>query len=286
MNITNNGNETVNITTYLAKPTSHIYQKILGSIEYNPDPSGIEKDRWDQEIAYYSYQLSPHQTKELSWETKAIVYTVRYIIFPWRVQGLIPKNIIENYTRDEANYNINDPFIKKLKNDILGSTKNTYFKSIKLHDYIIKNLNYVMDGKWDDAVTVLKRGNGSCSEYCFAYIALCRAAGIPARYNGGSIYRNEPPHIDTNYHRIVEIYLPYYEWIPVDVTWDDFTFKHYYFGLHINKLFTLTIGGGPSEYLNWSYHYWQDSNPPSDNITVQKSITWLQWKRPFNLLDT
>ncbi|MCD6331566.1 MAG: transglutaminase domain-containing protein [Thermoplasmata archaeon] len=49
--------------------------------------------------------------------------------------------------------------------------------AIKLHDYVIKTLDYAIDGRWDDAPTVLKRGNGSCSEYCFAYIALCRAAG-------------------------------------------------------------------------------------------------------------
>jgi len=44
--------------------------------------------------------------------------------------------------------------------------------AIKLHDYVIKTLDYAID-----APPVLKRGNGSCSEYCFAYIALCRAAG-------------------------------------------------------------------------------------------------------------
>ena len=154
---------------------------------------------------------------------------------------------------------------------------------MKLHRYVINNLDYVRDGRWDDAVTVLSRGNGSCSEYCFAFIALCRAAGIPARYNGGSIYKSPTPHIDTVYHRITEVYLPNYGWVPIDVTWDDALIKHYYFGLHVNRLFTLTIGGGPSKYLNWSYHYWQETTPSSDQIIVNKSITWLNWERPWSL---
>ncbi len=280
MTIENEGNYTVNITTFLAQPCSLDNQEIQGPIRYEPAPDGFATDRWGQTVAYYEYILPPAQNITLSWEANATVYTVRYIIIPWRIRGVIPDDIKENYTADDSLYKINDPYIQEIVNNVVGDTKNLLLKALKLHDYVINHLDYVHDDKWDDALTVLKRGNGSCTEYCFAYIALCRAAGIPARYNGGSLYKKEPPHIDTMYHRIVEIYLPSYGWVPVDVTRDDYTWlRHFCFGLHINELFTLAVGGGSSEYLNWSYHYWQEVTPPSNEILVNKSITWLRWDR-------
>ena len=280
MTVKNAGNATVSITTFLAKPSTHINQELFGEPIYSPDPDGFSTDRWGQTVAYFIYTLEPNESINLTWEANAKVYTVRYILLPWKVKGDIPQNILENYTADDTKYKINDPYIKNIVQDVVGGINNILIKAIKLHDYVIDNLEYSHDGKWDDAVTALKRGNGSCSEYCFAYIALCRAAGIPARYNGGSVYKKEPPHIDTMYHRIVEIYLPSYGWVPMDVTWNDAWLRHFYFGLHINKLFTLTVGGGSSGYLNWSYHFWQNVSPPSDDILVNKSITWLQWERP------
>lgn len=279
MKITNAGDKTVNITTYLAQPETHLNQEIHGQIDYYPNPNGFLTDRWGQKVAYYTYALQPDHNMTLSWQANATVYSVRYFVLPWKIKGEIPEDIKENFTCDESMYKINDPLIQGIVNNVTGKVKNILFKAMLLHNYVIKHLEYVLDHRWDDAVTVLKQGHGSCSEYCYAFIALCRAAGIPARYNGGSIYRKEPPHVDTIYHRIVEIYFPSYGWVPVDVTWDDRHFKYFYIGLHTNKLFTLTIGGGASEYLNWSYHYWQEVEPPYNDIIIDKSVTWLRWDR-------
>lgn len=281
MIVKNNDDKTVNITTYLAKPKSSFYQKIHGDINYNTEPDGFLIDKWGQEVAYYNYQLVPNENISFFWQLNATLYSVRYLLFPWSVRDEIPQDIMENYTCDTANYKINDPFIQDIIDKELKYTHNLLFKSLKLHKYIINNIEYVGDDRWDDAVTVLKRGNGSCSEYCYAFIALCRAAGIPARYNGGTIFKQPAPHVDTRFHRITELYFPNYGWVPIDPTWDDYKLKHYFFGLHVNTLFTLTVGGGPSDYLNWSYHYWQDVLPYSDKISVQKSFTWEKWERPW-----
>ena len=281
MTVTNRGNTTVNITTYLAQPDSYTNQEIQGPITYHSVPDGFATDRWGQTVAYYTYTLSPGHTISFSWQANATAYTVRYMVLPWKVHGVIPEDILEKYTVDDSQYQINDPYIQEIVHDVVGDTKNVLLRVMKLHKYVIDHLEYILDDRWDDAVTVLKRGNGSCSEYCYAFIALCRAAGIPARYNGSTLYKEEPPHIDTIYHRIVEIYFPNYGWVPVDVTWDDYAWlRHFYFGLHFNTLFTLTVGGGSSEYLNWSYTSWQDVSPPSEDIFVNESYTWLKWERP------
>jgi transglutaminase-like putative cysteine protease len=211
----------------------------------------------------------------------ATIYTLRYIVLPWMVKGEIPQEIIENYTADEDKYQINHPLIQNIVNDITANTDHLLIKSIKLYNYIKNHLEYILDDRWDDAPTVLLRGNGSCSEYCFAYIALLRAAGIPARYVGGTVLKTDDmPYVDSVFHRIVEIYLPYYGWIPVDPTWGDYMkIPLFYFGSHQNNFLILNIGGGPSEYLDWNYCHWEEWIPETDNVTVELSFTWENWKR-------
>jgi len=274
--VQNIGNDTVDIVTYLAHPKPHENQEINLDIVYNPVPDGFETDRWEQKIAYFNYSLIPQQKITLSWELNATTYTMRYFLFPWRVRGEIPEHILQKYTADDELYKINDPYIQNVVKEIVGDTKHILFKAIKLHDYIVNNLEYNNDWHWDDAVTTLKRGNGSCSDYCFAYIALCRAVGIPARYKGGTILSGKIPYSDTLFHRIAEIYLPSYGWVPVDPTLDDFQeiFRRFFFGYHGNKFFVLTTGGGSSKFLGWSYHYWHSTSSPLNNIRTDCSVNW------------
>lgn len=216
----------------------------------------------------------PNESIEFSWKIIAKVYTIRYILLPFLVGNYIPPDIKEKYTSDDVMYKIHDPYIQQIVKNVVGKEKNLLIKAIKLHDYVIRRLSYAIDNRWDDAPTVLKRGNGSCSEYCFAYIALCRAAGIPAQYKGGSYLAKMPPYKDDIFHRMVLIYLPNYGWIPVDMTFDEWIFHHYAFGAHTNRFFALMVGGGSSEYLNWTYNSNYLSNAILD---VNSSVTWLQW---------
>jgi transglutaminase-like putative cysteine protease len=256
--------------TYIANPKSLENQEIMGDIFYNPKPDGFEIDRWGQEVAIFNYTLFPDQEITLSFELNTSIYTIRYILLPWKVKGEIPEEILNKYTADDTLYKINDTYIQDIIKDVIGNTKNILFKAIKLHDYVINNLEYYNNWYWDDAVTTLKRGNGSCSDYCFAYIALCRAAGIPARYKGCTLLNGRMPYYDVFFHRIVEIYLPGYDWVPVDPTLNDFQkiFRHFFFGYISNNLFVLTVGGGSSEFLGWSYHYWHKNSSQDGNITT------------------
>jgi len=276
--ITNEGDYSIDIDTYLAQPCSMINQEIKGPIIYNPLPDGFETDRWGQKVASYTNVLAPGQAIELSWEVNATIYTVRSILLPWKMRGTISEEIQENYLADDSKYHINDPYIQNIVHEVVGNTKNILQKAKKLHDYITQHLEFYDDGVWDDAITTLRRGNGSCSEYTFAYIALCRAAGIPAQYIGGTRCREDAPYVDSSFHRIAEIYLPYYGWIPVDAQGDDGSrYKYYCFGSYNNRFLVLTVDGGLSEYLDWDYISWHTILPQSENVKINRSVTWLQW---------
>ena len=136
-----------------------------------------------------------------------------------------------------------------------------------------------MGGFWDTAPTVLRNGHASCSEYSFAYIALCRAAGIPARYVG-SVWRkaNVDTCLDDVYHRWVEIYLPGYGWIPTDPTHGDRALPRdqaFTIGFTRNVALITTQSGGGSEILEWDYNgsefYTTD---PKTNLNIIHFADW------------
>ena len=271
--VKNNDSMTAGITAYFAIPPSLPNQDII-DMTFSPQPDEILEDRYGQEVACYHFVLPPGEKREISWRVVAKIYNIRYILLPFLVGDDIPDDIMENYTSDGEMYKINDPFIQGIVKNVTEGVDNILIKAIKLHDYVIKTLSYAIDDRWDDAPTVLKRGNGSCSEYCFSYIALCRAAGIPAKYKGGTYLAEKPPYSDDIFHRMVLIYLPPYGWIPVDMTFDEWIFHHYAFGFHTNRFFALMTGGGASEYLNWTYNSHYESNARLD---VNSTAIWLEW---------
>ena len=114
-----------------------------------------------------------------------------------------------------------------------------------------------MVGGWDVPEVVLKRGSGSCSEYTFSFVALCRAAGLPARYQGSIVVRGDDASIDESFHRWAQIYLPRYGWVPVDANAGDKPSPADQcrgFGGLSNRFLITTQSGGDSEYLRWGYN--------------------------------
>jgi len=169
----------------------------------------------------------------------------------------IPADIREKYTVDGSRYRINSPYMQETVKKIVGEEKNPYWIARRVFDFVIDHLKYEMVGGWDVPEVVLKRGSGSCSEYTFTFVALCRAAGLPARYEGSIVVRGDDASIDEAFHRWAQVYLPEYGWVPVDASRGDAKSpadQARGFGELSNRFLITTQGGGDSEYLNWGYN--------------------------------
>jgi transglutaminase-like putative cysteine protease len=189
----------------------------------------------------------------------AKIYKIRYHIFPEKVAGLnkIPQDIKSKYLVDDNKYRIHDPVIQDAVKQAVGNEKNPYWIARNIFKYVIDHIEYERIRGWDVAPAVLKRGTGSCSEYAFIFIAMCRAVGIPARYAGSVVMRGDDASVDYVFHRWAEIYLPNYEWIPVDPSRGDSESPRHQamaFGYLSNRQLITTLGGGGSKYLGWGYN--------------------------------
>ena len=248
------------VDIYLAVPENLPNQQLLSEIEYFPQPTDFLTDKWGQKVAHYNFQdIESGGVVSAGMKVKMKLYQVRYFIFPEKAGELkdIPKEITDKFLADDAKYSVNDPFIQSSAKEAVGDETNPYWIARKIFNYVIERIEYELVGGWNIAPTVLKRGTGSCSEYSFVYISMCRAAGLPARYVGSVVIRGDDASDDEVFHRWVEVYLPNYGWIPVDPSGGDYeepAKQANAIGNLRNRFLITTTGGGGSEYLEWGYN--------------------------------
>jgi hypothetical protein len=257
----NFGPDTVKtLDVYIAIPRNLNNQELIGEIKFEPFPDDVLTDKWGQEVAHFTFaDLGPAEFTEISMFASAKLYQNRYFVFPDKVGSLqdIPQDILDTYLADDTKFFIDDPIIQRGVEAAVAGESNPYWIARKIYNYVIEHMEYELAGGWNVAPAVLDRGNGSCSEYSFVYIAMCRAAGLPARYAGSIVIRGDDASYDQVFHRWVEVYLPNYGWIPVDPSGGDSKWPAHRadcFGFLNNRFLITTVGGGGSEYLEWSYN--------------------------------
>lgn len=260
----NFGPDTVlDMDAFIALPGNLNNQQILGEISYSQPPTSFVTDKWGQKFAQFHFPEVPANSfLKPSLKLKVRLYKTEYYIFPERVGSLdeIPKSL-GIYLADGFKYDIKNPVIQEAVKAALGDENRPYWMMRKIFNYIIDKIDYNLKplGGWNPAPTVLKRGTGSCSEYSFVFIAMCRAAGLPARYVGSVVVRGKDRGIDDVWHRWPEVFLPNYGWIPVDPSAEGGrpypAGKARLIGEVGNRYLITTQSGGDSEYLDFYYNF-------------------------------
>lgn len=285
---TNFGPGNVNsLDVYFAIPENRNSQVINGQVTFdsNSGKEEIISDKWKQKVAHFHKEdLKPSESFEAHMKIDVSCYNIRYIIFPDKVGSLseIPEDIKKMYLVNNEKFKYDHPAVQKAVKIAVGDEKNPYWIARKIFNYLIDNMYYEMTGGWNTAPAVIERGNGSCSEYSFAYISMARAAGLPARYVGSVAMRGDDRSMDDVFHRWVEIYLPNYGWIPVDPSGGDQKWpadQANYFGTVFNRFCITTESGGDSEFLEWTYN----SNhfcitDPKTNVVTEYFGDWEPYK--------
>jgi hypothetical protein len=214
-----------------------------------------------QRIVHYSFErLKPGEWVDVGFLAGATLRNLRWIEPQEPIAPGGPVLTAEErarYLGSLPNYSMESVIIRQTAEELTKGAGSEYEKLVRIHDHVIRSIRYVRDNDWDPAAVVLERGTGSCSEYNYVLSGLCRVAGLPTRYVGGSTNGFRPlPTTDTVYHRWTEVFLRGVGWFPVDCSRDanPIRGRRSHFGrVHTDMLVWCRQAGGGESYLRWDY---------------------------------
>lgn len=271
------------VQVHIPVPQSCPYQEIRSFEITLPDPTYKKKDvvdQFDQKICQIVVpRIEPRGSIEVGFDCNVVLHPDHRIeLARDRIGRLedIPESIRTTYTANiRGVYDLNSARIRETAARLVKPHENLLDRVMALHDFVAQ-MKYTRDNRWDSASTVLERMTGSCSEFSFLFCALCRAAGIPTRFAGGSYCRHgkgKPwPAVDMVYHRWAEVYLLPYGWVPFDVTRNRGNPpKRTYVGAVPRDVLILTRGPCGSRYLGTQYI---GSNTKYLSLKRERSFVW------------
>ncbi len=181
----------------------------------------------------------------------------------------IDNRVIKEYLEETAMIDYSNPSIRALAAELTAGEDDVYAVAVKIANWVQQNISYNLTTLTVDATQsaswVLENKYGVCDELTNLYIALLRAAGIPARFVIGISYTNSPLFEKPwNIHGWAEVYIPEYGWIPFDVTYGQYGFVD---ATHIQ----LSVGKD-SEQASITYE-WKGSNIMIRGDEVELNVT-------------
>jgi len=190
-----------------------------------PDIEGDPKQRadlWQSPVLVYTRsELKPGQILTGRWSANARVREFQWILPPTNHSKAAVLSPEERslYLRDAVAFGLADPVVQNAAKKAGEDKADPLSHLDAIFEHVMEKMTYERDGKWQPAPEALASGKGSCSEFTYAFIAMCRASGIPARYVGGVAGRAGVPfHIDTVFHRYPQAFLDGVGWVDFDPT--------------------------------------------------------------------
>jgi len=256
------------IKTEIALPPTTNYQSVeIDSISPAPKDVTIDKDgNW-----LAQFELAPSAKIDVHALGK-----VRVSNKPTQVT-LSPQEFTD-YTKDQKYWEVNNSEVKSLANR-LQTPKAIY-------DYVVNNLHYDFNRVTENqprlgAEGVLSNPNSAvCLEFTDLFIAIARAAGIPAReVNGYANTENSKQRPLSLLQDVLHAWPEYYDsqrqtWIMVDPTWGNTTGGTDYFSVFDFDHITFIQKGYNSEYPipAGGYKYSGDEKKRDVNISFSQTF--------------
>ncbi len=224
--------------TQIAIPPDTAFQKVyIASMQPKPDNVQIDPDgNW-----LATYKLSPRQRVDVV-ATGVVQIFAGFRPFPHPTQEILNDNLKETQF-----WQVNNPQIKALAAQLKTPQA--------IYDYVSQTLKYDFARVQPNvqrmgAVSVLQRPTEAiCMEFTDLFIAIARAAGIPAReINGYAYTENKELQPLSLVADVLHAWPEYYDkekgvWIPIDPTWGSTTGGVDFFSKLDLRHFTFVVHG-------------------------------------------
>jgi transglutaminase-like putative cysteine protease len=205
---------------WMPAPVDSVTQQSIKLTNVHPTPKDIFFEPKGNQIVYWQENI---QDDGFEFSEQFDVYILKKV---WDIK-----------LEDVGSYNLNDPALAYLApstmiqsdnpeivavaSEIIGEETNPYQKIKLIINYL--DTNMISGGINEDAVSVIRTNQVlACGAAAHIFVALSRAAGVPARVVTGIAGLREGTFNwrENNFgtHMWVEFYLPNYGWIPADMS--------------------------------------------------------------------
>lgn len=147
----------------------------------------------------------------------------------------LPEGKLKHYLCERLPHIRFTPELRQRVRQVVGDETNPLIKARLIFDDVARNIRYCAEEEYSTisgfTEKALRTGRGDCGVQSMLFITMCRAAGIPARWQSG--FETQPQ--NWNLHDWAEFYVEPWGWLPADVSYgyrksEDFRVRDFYFG--------------------------------------------------------
>jgi CubicO group peptidase (beta-lactamase class C family)/transglutaminase-like putative cysteine protease len=128
-------------------------------------------------------------------------------------------SLFREFTAERPPHIVFTPEVDTLVKEIAGDEANPLIKARRIFSWVAKNIPWFAEMEYSTIRSLSSKGlatrKGDCGVQGLVFVTLCRAAGIPARWQSG--WQTTPG--DWNMHDWSEIYVEPWGWLPADASY-------------------------------------------------------------------
>ena len=218
--------------------------KIESPLKYRIDRESEFGDRYAYVVANAAEAAKPFDIKVSLHATR---FEHRVSLTPSENAPAAPHFETARYLRPDKLVPIDGQIAQLSAEQTAGATE-PLAKARKIYNYVIATMHYDHDGNgWGhgDAIYACNAKHGNCTDFHSLFIAMARAAGVPARFQIGlPLPLDSHAGAITSYHCWAEFFNPQNGWMPVDISeaWLHPEKKDYFFGANDANRIQFSLG--------------------------------------------
>jgi transglutaminase-like putative cysteine protease len=204
------------VRAWLPIPRAYPFQNEFKMEQCSPAPKEIEPEDSPIRSVYLEELAAPDQPTTFRIAYDYTAWGVHFELDPAKAQAPdLHDPALKKFTLEAPHVVFTDKILS-LAHDLAGGSTNPLTRARSAYEWIAHNVKYSFAREYSTLTNIsdycLSHGYGDCGQEALLFITLCRAQGIPARWQTGwNIFPGAK-----DIHDWTEIYVAPYGWMPVD----------------------------------------------------------------------
>ncbi len=208
------------VRCWLPFPQEYRQQRQVKLLSAVPAEAAVAPNGHPQRTVYFEATVdnsgtAPAFTAEFEFVTSA--YTPQ--LDPAKVEPYdTTSELYRKFTAERPPHIVFTPEVKKLAEEIVGAEESPLEKAMRVFRWVSQEIRWCSEMEYSTVPNLsakgIARGEGDCGVQGMVFITLCRAAGVPARWQSG--WQSKPDR--WNMHDWSEFYVEPWGWLPADAS--------------------------------------------------------------------